>query len=215
MSDSVSVAVRTPCAVGVNATLSEHCWPKASEKAGNAQLPELTTNSEAFVPDTGAPVTPRAAPPIFLMTNEVLEVWPTVVGEMLSGKGNVAVGPAETVPVRFRTCGEFGAFVATLTVAVRVPVALAAGANTTLSEQKCEFRVQLLESTWNSELLAPETAGAPVLIGNRDVASLAGVPSEDDCESLVVPGPSPENVSVAGTNDAASIVPALPKTEIA
>jgi hypothetical protein len=133
---------------------------------------------------------------------------------MAGGKGKTANGPGESVPTRFNVCGELAAFVETLTLAVRVPVALAAGLNVTLNSQKCVPSGQLVASTVNSEAFGPEITGAPVVIGSNAVALLAGVFTEAVCAALVVPGPWPVKVNVGGTNDAESSVPDEPASEI-
>jgi hypothetical protein len=125
---------------------------------------------------------------MFFTRIDVFNVCASAVGLIDGGNGKTANGPADSVPTKFKVCGEFAAFVGTLTLAVRVPVALTAGLNVTLNSQKCVPSGQLVASTVNSEAFGPEIIGAPVAIGNNAVALLAGLFTEAVCAALVVPG---------------------------
>ena len=71
-----------------------------------------------------------------------------------------SAGPLATTPVSVRTCGLAKALVATLTVAVRVPVAPVWGANRALMLQLLPI-LQLARLTLKSAALAP-----PILTAN-------------------------------------------------
>ena len=139
------------------------------------------------------------------------------MGVILGGNGMIANGPVDTFPTRFSVCGEFDASEATLTVAVRVPVALEAGEKVTLRPQKCVPTEQfegLPAFTENSAAFGPVKTGNPVVTGNSAVESVPGVDNAAFCAELVVPGPCPLNVRVEGTKEAESKVPEAPLSAI-
>jgi hypothetical protein len=113
---------------------TEHACPEVSEKLGKLHEADCSAKSPGFAPVSGSAVTFSVAPPVFVMENDELVGVPTVVGSK-NGPVNTAYGPVETFPTSDSVFGVFGAFVATVTVAVRWPVAPAAGENVT-------FRVQ-------------------------------------------------------------------------
>src|ERR1700722_11335158 len=136
LSVSDTVAVRGPCAVGEKAIPTLQTCPMVSEKEGRPQVSCCREKSPALGPVIEMLVAFKVAPPVLVMLIEVLVVLPTLIG-MKFGLVNTAYGPVDTVPENVTVWGELGALVATLTDAVRVPVALAEGLNATESWQKC------------------------------------------------------------------------------
>jgi len=102
--------------------------------------------------------------------------------------------------------------VGTVTVAVRVPVALAAGEKDAVMVQLFNAVVHWLLSIVKSAGFVPPITTGPVTAGSIDVGWLAGVLRPEICDPLVVPGPCPGKDKVEGTKLAASMVPVFPVT---
>jgi len=199
LSARVIVAVRFPVAPGVNARFTKQAACGASVNAG-PQSPVLTAKSEAFAPVMLNPVTFRLPPPVFFTKRSLFSVCPTVVA-FWAPTVKTANGPVATVPVSVNTCGEFGAVVGTVSVAVRVPVAEAAGVNVTTTKQLEVLAGQFDSSTLNSEAFGPDSTGAAVVLAKILFAPAELEFNPDICDGLATPGCCPGNESVAGTKD--------------
>ena len=199
LSASVTVAVRVPGAAGVNPRFTKQVACGASVKAG-PQLPALMTNSDALGPVTLNPVTFSVPPPVFFTNMSVFKVSPTVVASR-AGIVRTANGPVDTVPVSASTCGELGAVLGTVSVAVRVPVAEAAGVKVTLTRHSEALTTHCVSSTLNSAAFGPESTGAAVVVAKILLAPAELELSAAVCATLATPGCCPGNESVAGTNE--------------
>jgi hypothetical protein len=125
LSETLTLALRVPVAVGLNVTLIVQL-PFADSEELVVQVPPLAiAKSEAFVPVMENPLSVSVPPPLFVTVTAwaalvVPTSWPEKVKPPVGVK--LAVGAAAPVPERLTDCGLFRALSLTIRLPVRVPV---------------------------------------------------------------------------------------------
>ena len=99
-------------------------------------------------------------------------------------------------------------------MAVRVPVAEAAGVNVTFTKHSVDLAAHCVSSTLNSEAFGPESTGAAVVVAKPLLAPTELEVSDAICGALATPGCCPGNDSVAGTKEVLVVSAFVPDSSI-